>query len=395
MLSVIGKTAWFALAAVIAVPVVGVEMDRQARRDDAVAAHVPAPFRYFALEPLIDQAYTRQDIGQGVALSRDYVRRRPIPSDGLALLAYGQVQRGDEDAAVHALLLAGQRGWRNRFTQDMLVVMAFQAQDWNVAAQRLLALWRVGVSDDRLKAMTADLLAHPDGTAAFAGQLGQEKDWSGGFIAWAGATLDQDALRRTVGAMARHGARVDCATLATRLPALVRAGRPAAAGVLWGELCAGGRMTAADDFRFQPAADGKLPGPFDWQFPEVEGIERTFDKGGTVVVYSNRTAVRSPIARRSAVLAPGRYTAGADAETEGEAGVRPLLLRITCYSARGEEHRLADIAIGTGARSAAGTDEPAEAGAFTIPAEACQTQDLALLTGRGEGRIRRVSIVPQ
>lgn len=390
MRSVIGKAAWFALAAVVAVPVVGLELDREARRDDGYAALVPAPFRNFALEPLIEAAYARNDSGQGIALSRDYVRRRPIPADGPALLAYGQVQRGDEDGAVRSLLVAGQRGWRNRFTQDMLVVMAFQAQDWNVAAQRLLALWRVGLSDDRLKAMTAHLLSQPKGVVAFSDQLGREKYWSDGFIAWAGEALDEDALRHTVGAMAQHGARVDCAALATRLPALVRSGRPGAAAVLWGELCAAGRITAPADFRFRAVSDGSLPGPFDWQYPEVEGVDRTFADGKgsdgdreTFVGYTNRTPVRAPVARRSAVLAAGRYAVSIDADAEGEAGFRPLVLRIACYSARGEGYRLADVTL------------RAEPAGFTIPAQDCGSQDLVLMTGRGEGRIRRVTIVPQ
>ncbi len=384
MATAIGKAVWFAVAAAVAVPVVGLELDREARRNDAVAPMVPAPFRNFALEPLIDAAYAKGDNTAGVALSREFVQRRPVPSDGMALLAYGQVQQGNEDAAVHALVLAGQRGWRNRFTQDMLVVMAFQSQDWTIAAQRLLALWRVGLTDDRLKGMTAHLLENPKGVQAFSAQLGREKDWSDAFIGWAGETLDNDALRQTVGAMARHGAKVSCDTLATKLPALVRSGRAGAAAVLWSELCAGGRMTAPDDFGFRPVTDGSLPGPFDWQYPEVDGIERNFvtSKSGTTVRYSNRNALRGAIGVRNTLLAAGRYSATIDAAAQGEAGFRPLLLRVTCYSARGEGNQLVDIAL------------KADATAFEIPGYDCASQELMLMTGRGEGEIRRVSITP-
>ncbi|WP_395391158.1 hypothetical protein WBP07_11360 [Novosphingobium sp. BL-8A] len=385
MASAIGKALWFALAAAFAVPVVGLELDREARRNDAVAEAVPAPFRHFALEPLIDAAYARGDNATGLALSREFVRRRPVPADGLAFMAYGQVRQGDEDGAVRSLVLAGQRGWRNRFAQDMLVVMAFQSQEWNVAAQRLLALWRVGVTDDRLKEMTAHLLSQPQGVKAFSAQLGRERDWSDAFIGWAGETLDDDALRSTVGAMAHHGARVSCDTLATKLPALVRSGRAGAAAVLWGELCANGRMTAPDDFRFRPVTDGSLPGPFDWQYPEVDGIERSFvtGKSGTTVRYSNRNALRGAVGVRNALLAAGRYTATIDAAAQGEAGFRPLLLRITCYSARGEGNQLVDIAL------------KAEGTGFEIPTYDCVSQELTLMTGRGEGEIRRVTIAPR
>ncbi|WP_165912203.1 hypothetical protein [Novosphingobium sp. PhB165] len=383
-MAAIGKTAWFAGFAIAAVLVTGLQLDREARQDSAVASRVPEPFRYFALQPLIDDAYDRHDSAAGVALSRELVRRSPVPSDGLALLAYGQLQKGDENGAVQSLLLAGQRGWRNRFTQDMLIVMALQSREWSVAAQRSLALWRVGITDDRLKDMTAQLLSETDGAKAFANQLGQEKNWATAFISWAGETLADGPLTQTVGAMARHGARVDCAALSATLPGLVREGRVGAAVILWQDLCAAGRMTKANDFAFRSDTEGSLPGPFDWQYPEVDGMEREFVPQGTGIAirYTNRNAARGPIATRNAAFPAGGYAVTIDADAKGEAGFRPLVLRVTCFAPTGEGGTLADLDLHSAANE------------FTVPAQDCTSQQLTLMTGRGEGSIRSVTVRP-
>ncbi|MGH6745929.1 hypothetical protein EDF58_106297 [Novosphingobium sp. PhB57] len=389
MTSLIGRTAWIAILALAAIVAVGVEMDREGRRNFAVAQlvarFVPASLQSSSLESLAHEAYDSGDAARGVALSQAFVRRRPVPSEGLALLAYGQLQKGEQDAALRSVVLAGDRGWRDRFTQETLVMLALQAEEWSIAAQRTVALWRIGLNDDRLKDMTADLLSRPQGVDAFAAQVGQEKYWANAFLPWAGTAIRPEALKTVASTMARKGARVDCAALSPRTLMLVRSGRAEAASILWQNLCANGHFTRAADFAFrEDLGDGAPIGPFDWQYPEESGLDRSFtgSKAGTVLHYRNREPLRSVIAKRNALLAPGNYRARMDGAAHAEAGFRPIVLQIVCYAEDGTARRLGDAEMTSGS-----TD-------FFIPDTFCASQELVILSGRGEGEIGRLEIDP-
>lgn len=386
MTSLFGRVVWIVVLGVAAVAAVGLQMDREGRRNFAVAQAVPAPFRSSSLESLAHAAYDAGNVEGGLALARDMVRRRPIPSEGLALLAYGQLQKGDQDAALQSVIMAGDRGWRDRFTQETLVMLALQAGEWSIAAQRTVALWRIGINDDRLKAMTADLLSQPRGVDAFTAQVGREKYWANAFLPWAGAALAPPALAEVASTMARKGARVDCAALSPRTLTLVRSGRAEPASILWRNLCANGRFTEPAAFAFREDLGDDAPiGPFDWQYPEVSGVDRTFLRGkqGPVLTYRNREPLRSVIAKRNAVLKAGNYTARLDGAAHAEAGFRPIVFQIICYARDGSARRLGDAEMSSGS-----TD-------FFIPDTFCDSQELVFLSGRGEGEISNLTITPQ
>lgn len=386
MTSLFGRTAWFAILALAALLAVGVQLDREGRRNPSAAMLVPPPLLSSSLQPLAQSAYGGKHVDAGLAYARAMVRRRPVPAEGLGLLAYGELEKGNKDAALRAIIRSGDRGWRDRFTQEMLVMLALQAEKWDIAAQRTVALWRIGINDDRIKGMTAELLSRPKGADAFAAQVGREKYWANAFLPWSGLAIGPDALRKVAGSMASRGARVDCAALSPRTLALVRMGRAEAASILWRDLCAKGRFTEPTAFAFREDLGDDAPiGPFDWQYPEEPGLERTFTqgKGGTVLHYRNREPLRSVVAKRNALLKPGNYAAYLDGAARAEAGFRPIVFQIICYARDGSGRRLGDGQMNAGA-----TD-------FFIPDSLCESQEILFLSGRGEGEISSPRIVPR
>ncbi len=377
------RIAWGALCVVVACVAVGAQMDREARRNLVIARKVPDIFRGYALEPLASDAYRRGDAEAGLALSRQMVERRPVPAESLSLLTNGLISTGREDAALPALLLSAQRGWRDRFTQRLMITVATQSGDWTVAAQRLVALWRQGDRGDRIGDLTQAVLSRPEGWAAFRNQIGGPEPWSTDFLLWAGPYLPGAAVRDISSAMAKQHVAVDCSRLSSRTKELVRAGRTQAAEGLWRALCANGRFTHPGDFAFKGLDDGSS-GPFDWQFPQQAGLRVDFasDGGHTVLQYSNSEPFRGVVAKRGATVAPGRHVARVDAHSNAEGGSRALTLGLMCFSETGEAKRLPGFPL-----DAQGTE-------FAIPLEGCASQEFEISAPRGDGEIRGFSIDP-
>lgn len=140
-----GKVAWFAGCALLCVLAVGFQFDRSARKDARVAAWTPEIFKGYALETQARDALANGAAEQGLAAAHELVRRRPIPAESLALYTNALLATGQGDAAPPPLMLAAQRGWRDRYVQRLMVLVGLQSGDWQSAAQRLIALWRQGI----------------------------------------------------------------------------------------------------------------------------------------------------------------------------------------------------------------------------------------------------------
>ncbi|MEE4453950.1 hypothetical protein [Novosphingobium resinovorum] len=353
-------------------------MDRQARRSIAVARLVPKVFRGFALETLAKDAYGRGDLESGLELSRQLVGRRPIPADNLALYANGLLATGQEDAALQPVLLAAQRGWHDRFTQRIVIVLAARSGDWAVAAQRVLALWRLGGTDDEVRGLTKSVLSDPRGVDAVASGIGPGgRWWTTAFLGWAASELPEASVQRLAAAMKAKGASLECSALSRGLPRLLAMGKPGQATALWREACGSGGMTTADDLAFRQSTG--LAGPFDWALNESPGLSTHLEvqAGQPVLHYENSDPVRSVIASRNLVLAPGTWQVRLDADDEA-IDRRPLAIRIRCF--------------GKGILPAAGT---ASAGEMVTTVEVpgnCPTQQLDILAGRGKGALKKVVV---
>jgi uncharacterized protein HemY len=136
----IGRAAWIALLAAIALVTTFAQLDRAARFAPDLAASVPAPFRGFAAEQLARKSIGADDAEESLRAARALLRARPMPAENLTLLARAELLAGDEEAALAALQAAAGRGWREPFAQRAMAEAALESGDAQVAEQRIAAL---------------------------------------------------------------------------------------------------------------------------------------------------------------------------------------------------------------------------------------------------------------
>ncbi|WP_338467594.1 hypothetical protein RXV95_03260 [Novosphingobium sp. ZN18A2] len=208
------RAAWIAMLAAIAVVVTGFELDRQARFDDAFVRFVPAPFRTFALQRKVLAEVREDDADAALADAISLVRRRPMPAQGLTLLAMARARQGEGAVARDTVLLAGTRGWRSLGAQVAVFGMALDAGDHDAAASRLAALWVLDPDRARPVSLTAQLIASPEGRMAFAQVLARGKRWPDGAIRALHGHVPPGELADLVGQAIAAGALFDCGALA-------------------------------------------------------------------------------------------------------------------------------------------------------------------------------------
>lgn len=383
-MTVVGKFAWVALWTCVAVAAVGFEMDRAARHNASLAEHVPAPFRGFALEVLARGDLARGDSAAGLQLAREMVARRPVPAEGLAMIAMGELATGREQPALAAVMMAAERGWRDNFTQAIVVRLAVQSGEWNIASQRLLALWRMGGKSDELYVLSGDLLKHRDGLAAFESQLRAEAGWSNGLLRWSTTTLEPLAVGTLAGTLRKEGAKLDCSWLAAGSFDAIKTGRGAAVEALWQQACSSRPHSASagsvGKLAFT-AADEEIAGPFDWHYPSGAGLESEviMTPSGLSLRFSNAEPIRQPIARRFAMLPAGAHTLATSGDVvKSSMGLRPTL-NITCYNRNGTALPIGKIDLSQGVAT------------FSL-SEACVSQLLTIEIGTGSGIIDQVVV---
>lgn len=359
----------------------GLQLDRQSRHNADLAPWVPAVFRGQALQVMAQRAYASGNPGQGLTYARELVRRRPIPAEGLSLLARGLIASGNQDKALSALSLASQRGWRDVFTQQLSAASALDVGERQVAAQRLLALWRMGYRDADTDTMTLQLLSDNDGLRAFSTSLVSTDGWGTDFLLWAARDGFPAQPWTTLGKAFNHSnAKLDCERLASPIRSWAMTGQSAAALAAWTDLCSPGRAISANQFEFTQMSD--TPGPFEWNYPTQVGLEIDLveNAGGVTLKYDYSDYIRTPIATRPAALTPGLKTAKLDIGTDGTAQSGQIGLQVTCFSARNQARRVAQAWFESGRVT------------FQIPSSECVGQELTLFVNHGGGTLQALKI---
>jgi hypothetical protein len=382
-LVVLGRGMWATAVLVTAVAAVGLQMDREARKDSAIVEMVPHFFRGYALETLAREAYANGNNAEGLAYSRELVLRRPVPAESLSLLTNGLLVSGRNDAALSALLLSAQRGWRDRYIQRLMVASAQQADDPRVGSQRLLALWRQGDQSLQTKYLTRSQLSSQRGLTEFAQGIVQDDQWGTGFLIWGGYNLSNQSIGAVAASLARQHVKMDCGWLSNAVRNLTRVGRVRAAITVWSDLCSKGSMTLGTDFSFKGSANA--PGPFDWQFPDQAGLdaETIEGAGGTVLSYNNSEHIYVVVAKRDSALGSGIYTARIEVEGDEGLDARPPVLQVSCFTESGASTRPGRIELNR--REAL----------FRIPSSGCVGQEFSLSVAPGKGRIHRLFVEPK
>lgn len=376
---ILANVAWVSACAFLCVLAVGVQIDRSARKDSTAAEWTPQVFKGYALETQARDALANGNNDQGLALARELVLRRPVPAESLALYTNALLATGKGEAAAPALTLAAQRGWRDRYVQRLMVLVAAQGEDWPTAAQRLIALWRQEDRGEETLALSKAVLVQPEALKEFLDQFGALDKWNPVFLAWAADNLSVQSVRLAASTAGKRGAPLDCRVLARGAYGVAAHGRAQAAAAMWDAACASRSGGARTQSAFIDVSDNDK-GPLDWRYPDNADLttELVSDERGVSLRYTNSAPVRVIVAERFAFLSQGAHRASVEAT--GQAGrLRSLLLRVSCFS---PDHPVISVGVfnldGQGAQ-------------FTVPAD-CPTQRLEISAARGEGSLYGVRI---
>jgi hypothetical protein len=362
----------------IAIGAVGAQLDRATLRHPLVAAIVPPPFRSFALAPLADQAMDAGDVTTAQARARALIIKHPVPAESLSKLGIVALQAGDRAQAVSALALSAQRGWRDAVAQRVTASSAIDVGEWGVAADRVAALWQTRKVLDTDGDLTREVMANSAARRAFLERIAGFPLVVDDFLAWSGSNLPPEHITQGVKTLRGAGVQVNCGAMQEQTARLVGEGRVPQAAALWYAACTDGHVYSARDFSFA-TSDGQPSGPFDWSYPGVAGVERTFAERrprGFTLSYENANPVRKPIASIVARLAPGTHQVGLLPASD----VRDIYATITCLEEGTRGGRTVQLML---------SDGPAP---FTIPAQSCAAQRIVLLAAQGSGALNGLAI---
>lgn len=219
------RALWFCALAALAVVTTFAQLDRTSRRMPSVAALVPPPFRSFAQERMVIAEVRTAPPAQALEMARTLVRRRPMPSEHLSLLAMAEQRMGRTRNAGVLIQQAARRGWRDVIAQQAMFDIALRADAQDEGARRLAAVWALQMQDLPVKEMTQRILATPKGRKAVATALVAPSSWRQQFLRSAGSTAPVE-VAEVVAEAARNGADFECPKLAFTADTILRSGKP-------------------------------------------------------------------------------------------------------------------------------------------------------------------------
>jgi len=231
---VIAGIAWRVGLALIAVLVVGLQIDRESERSPDVAALVPGPFRSSAQPIVTADALADGHAAEALVNAQALLRRRPVPAEHLRLLAEAQIAVGKPAEAAQSIQYAAQRGWRDGTAQEAMMRLALQAGDMPEAARRYTALFlRNGSDDDALEQVGRLVLSEPGGAGrtTFAAIIANSPRWHSRFLNRGAKVLPPDAFDEIFAFVSANGAQFDCSALGSARRKLERRGADGAAAI--------------------------------------------------------------------------------------------------------------------------------------------------------------------
>lgn len=212
----IGRALWLLTLLAVAGVCVGVQLDRQSRKDPQLAAYVPEPFRSSAQRIVAASTIAAGSPEAGLAEARKLVERRPLPAEHLLLLTQAQVAAGEAEAGTITVQYAAQRGWRNPIAQQAMLQIALEVGDKPQAARRYAALFMIrGTEEELLKELGAQVLAEPNGEerAVLAEIVSGADRWHSTFLQLGARVMPPDAFTEIVQLNTGKGVRFECRRL--------------------------------------------------------------------------------------------------------------------------------------------------------------------------------------
>ena len=354
------------LAGIVAV----FQVDRASRDRVSLLAWVPPGLGGFA-DGNIARPLALVKPEMAVERATATLRHRPIDAGNLAAYAIAAVEAGDEDAAGQALSLAAQRGWRDTYTQVMVIGSALSTERWEVAAQRVDALARLHREAEAINGTLSLLLQQEGGRRELAKRMPSSLplvDSVSVFLEdypeFGPEIADTFVLAEGEGELAcEQHARVARLLLANDLSDAVRR--------LWPARCAG---EAGQGLGF--AFVDTRSDPFAWHFPSQAGVSVREGKQPGTLAARNRDPLRRRFAYRYVMLPQGEHTLRL--ERQDRSGTLPvggsipaeLSVAVRCVTS-GDG--------GSGALFNGRYEDPVR---FVVP-QGCETQNLSLTMGKG------------
>lgn len=222
------RVLWFGTIAILAALATFAQLDRAARRTPAVSALVPQPFRSFAQEKLVISEVRTAPPAEALEMARTLVRRRPMPSEHLSLLAMAEQRMGRTQNAGVLIQQAARRGWRDVIAQQAMFDIALRAGADDEGARRLAAVWALQMPDVPVKEMTQRILGTEKGRNAVATALVPPSSWRRFFLRSAGEAAPAE-VAEVIAKAAHNDADFECGQLSFTADTITRAGKPDAA----------------------------------------------------------------------------------------------------------------------------------------------------------------------
>lgn len=378
------RCAWFVVLTIVAIVGAGVQLDRHAYVVPTYAKFVPTPFESFSLARTILQESERGSPQRAVIDARKLVLKHPIQAESLTILGVAELRNGNQELGSQALTLSAQRGWREPIAQRAVAMAAAQSGSWDVAADRLFALWKTSSDSPEVHDLSAVLMGYPDIQARFAQRLVAQARWQEDFFRWAWRNLKPEAFVRVVEEASRAGAKFECSQMLANARSLLDRGLISLAEAIWRSQCGAGKAYSRNDVAFvDPNADDvAAENPFSWTFPDAIGMTIKFrnNSSGGGLSFQNTEPLRQLLAKKYMALSPGYHKIWLEVGSFGHQE-RPILVHFSCK--------------GTNANAvfrpvtSSSLDRPI---AINIPADRCPVQLLQLRAAKGWAKGVRVLI---
>lgn len=366
------RGAWFAALGATAIVATFAQFDQQSRSNTGLALLVPRPFQSQAALQL-----TMLLLGMGnseaSSEAETLVRNNPVPAESLTLYGIAANASGKADQAGRAVLLAAGRGWREPLAQATMFEAAMSARNYSAALDRLVALWRVGIRDQRIIEVFQRLAKEEEGREALVERLRTDQAWREGFISWGRYNLGPGEFSQILATGIAKGLSFQCSELADATVGLLRTGDLASVQQVWTNTCAANArsLSSPADFGFQP--ENTQAGPANWSYPEKFGLTRSLASSGgnTTMSANNSEPLQALVAERYAALTPGRYSLAVRAPATGESNPSLARIEVACVGSGGKISR------------AIQTSSPDGSSSFFVPQADCAVQRYRVYMRRG------------
>ncbi|MFW2351277.1 hypothetical protein [Qipengyuania sp.] len=287
------------LAAALAV----LQLDKASEQNGSVANLVPAGLGGFA-DAKVAASTLESDHAKAGARLEELLKHRPMEAAHLSNFAVWAAEE-DDPRAGPALSSAAKRGWRDRYTQMVVLASAVAEGKVDVAAARLDALARLKLDQQSIDMALSYLVQSEEGRQAVASRISESDYLLRRFVHFARSArpLGPDVID-TFAMVAREKPDLSCHTHGEMASVVLNSGKAGFLERVWPARCA---KSPTGDFAFDGTKEEKDWEPFAWKLIRSAGLStRSGTEEGTLTV-TNRDPIRRSFAHSSHVLEPGLY----------------------------------------------------------------------------------------